>query len=210
MEFSSAIWRTRNRWEASARDSLRRAQFPNEMTLRAGDFVARRAHRVSAGWRLRAIRHHAFVPTGPSASWPMLWAIWCWKSNREIRRLYVGNSGRAGHLAVALSAAGRAANLSIDTAREVRIKTLAQVAQNRAAELRAAPQWPAPGESRANVPMAEVNFDLRQNVSGTANAAFRRVAIEVRTEGKPESHATLVTYIARIPRGHAVKREVAG
>jgi general secretion pathway protein I len=104
-------------------------------------------------------------------------------------------------LSIALSAAGRATNLSIDTAREVRIKTLAQwAAQNRAAELQAAPQWPAPGESRSNVPMAEVNFDVRQNVSGTANAAFRRVAIEVRTEGKPESHATLVTYIARVPR----------
>jgi general secretion pathway protein I len=104
-------------------------------------------------------------------------------------------------LAIALAATGRATNLSIDTAREVRIKTLAQwVAQNRAAELQAAPQWPSPGESRASVPMAELSFELRQSVSETANAAFRRVAIDVRADGQPGVQATLVTYIARIPR----------
>ncbi len=104
-------------------------------------------------------------------------------------------------LAIALSAAGRATRLSIDTAREVRIKTFAQwVAQNRAAELQAAPIWPAPGESRLNVPMAEMSFDVRQTVSETANSAFRRVAIEVRSEGQPDARATLVTYLARTPR----------
>ncbi len=103
-------------------------------------------------------------------------------------------------LAIALGAVGRASSLSIDTAREVRIKTLAQwVAQNRAAELQAAPQWPAPGESRFNASMADAEFEIRQTVGETANAAFRRVAIEVRAQGRADPGITLVTYIARIP-----------
>ncbi|MBL8521963.1 MAG: type II secretion system minor pseudopilin GspI [Betaproteobacteria bacterium] len=104
-------------------------------------------------------------------------------------------------LAIALSAAGRATNLSIDAAREVRLKTLAAwVAQNRAAELSAGAEFPAPGESQSTIPMADLSFDLRQTVSDTPNAAFRRVAIVVRPAGGGDVAATLTTYVARVPR----------
>lgn len=101
-------------------------------------------------------------------------------------------------LAITLAATGRATRLSIDTAAEVRTRTLAGwVAENRAAELAASATFPAPGDSLAQVEMAGARFTLRQKVSETPNGAFRRVDLVVSKEGDAQPAAKLITFLTR-------------
>ena len=101
-------------------------------------------------------------------------------------------------LAITLAATGRATRLSIDTAAEVRLRTLAGwVAENRAAELTASAAFPAPGDSLAQVEMAGVRFTLRQKVSETPKGSFRRVDLVVSKEGDSQAAAKLTTFLTR-------------
>jgi general secretion pathway protein I len=101
-------------------------------------------------------------------------------------------------LAIALAASGRAARVSVDSAAEVRKRTLANwVAENHLAEMSARAALPAAGESLVQVELMGERFTLRQKVSDTPNAAFRRIDIGVAREGEADNAAQLTTFVSR-------------
>jgi general secretion pathway protein I len=100
-------------------------------------------------------------------------------------------------LAIALAASARATHLALDSAVEVRQRTLAAwVAENHAAELQARGAFPPPGDTRIDVEMMSQRFIVRQTVSQTPNAAFRRVRLDVFGEGGAAAAAGLTTFLA--------------
>lgn len=102
-------------------------------------------------------------------------------------------------LAVAMAAVARAANLMTDSAGELKLRTLATwVAQNRLAEHMARGEWPETGVRNGAAEQAGVPFDWEERVSGTPNAAFRRMEIRVYATGQSGRHlAQLVGYLPR-------------
>jgi general secretion pathway protein I len=101
-------------------------------------------------------------------------------------------------LAIALSAAVRASAVAIDSANEVKTRTLATwVAQNRMAELAAVASLPGIGETSGRAVMANIEFDWKQRVSATPNAAFRKVEVEVAPAGVTHTLAGLTGYLVR-------------
>ena len=92
-------------------------------------------------------------------------------------------------LAIALAAAMRTLHLTTDSARETKLRLLATwVAQNQLAERTAKHEFPAPGISNGNLDYAGVKFAWQQTISGTPNAAFRKLEIRV-TKPDDTSHA---------------------
>ena len=92
-------------------------------------------------------------------------------------------------LAIALAAAMRTLHLTTDSAQETKLRLLATwVAQNQLAELTAKHEFSAPGISNGNLDYAGVKFAWQHDLSGTPNAAFRKLAIRV-TKPDDTAHA---------------------
>ena len=103
-------------------------------------------------------------------------------------------------LAIALTAAMRAANVSTESAQETRLRTLATwVAQNRIAEITATRFFPGPGSSNGKGNMAGVEFDWQQTVSTTPNTAFRKLEVQVMRPGTSQSLVTMNAFLVRPP-----------
>lgn len=103
-------------------------------------------------------------------------------------------------LAIALAAAARAASVATDSATEVRLRTLATwVAQNRIAELNATAAFPAAGAASGKSTMAANEFDWQQTISGTPNAAFRKITLTVSRAGNLHTLITMHAYLVQAP-----------
>ena len=103
-------------------------------------------------------------------------------------------------LAIALAAAMRTLHLTTDSAQETKLRLLATwVAQNQLAELTAKQEFSAPGISNGNLDYAGVKFAWQHNISGTPNAAFRKLEIRV-TKPDDTSHALaqLTGYLVQV------------
>ncbi len=89
-------------------------------------------------------------------------------------------------IAIALSAALRAANLGTDSAIELKNRTLAAwVAQNRMEEHMALRDWPAIGNYTGVESQAGTDFVWRETVSATSGANFRRIEVDVFPRNDP-------------------------
>jgi general secretion pathway protein I len=85
-------------------------------------------------------------------------------------------------LAIALTAAMRAASIATDSANETKLRTLATwIAQNRIAEINALSvnNLPGAGESNGRQTMANIDFEWKQKISNTPNTAFRKIEVQV-------------------------------
>lgn len=89
-------------------------------------------------------------------------------------------------LAIALSAAMRAASVATDSANETKLRTLATwIAQNRIAEINASSvsNLPGTGETNGRQTMANIEFEWKQKISNTPNSAFRKIEVQVLRPG---------------------------
>jgi general secretion pathway protein I len=102
-------------------------------------------------------------------------------------------------LAVGLAAATRAGMSATDTAEALQQRQLAGwVAENQLALLRAARQFPAPGQSNGEANMGQRKFRWTMVVDTAAQGYFRRVEIAVReASGETDVLARLVGYLGR-------------
>jgi general secretion pathway protein I len=101
-------------------------------------------------------------------------------------------------LAVALTAASRAARVATDSAQESRLHTLATwVAQNRIAELTASRAFPATGNTSGHGRMAGVEFDWKETVASTPNPGFRKFTIDVLRPADTQILVTLNAYLTQ-------------
>jgi len=102
-------------------------------------------------------------------------------------------------LAVALSAAMRAAGESTNIVSEQKQRTLALwVAQNRLAEHRARGDWPDMGSSEGEVEQAGIKMRWQETVSGTPRGDFRRIEVRVfGAERKDYALAELAGFLVR-------------
>ena len=84
-------------------------------------------------------------------------------------------------LAIALTAAVRAASVATDSANETKLRTLATwIAQNRIALVNANnASLPSAGESNGRETMANIEFEWKQKISNTPNPAFRKIEVQV-------------------------------
>lgn len=100
-------------------------------------------------------------------------------------------------LAVALTAAGRVAGISVDTTMQVRQRIVAHwVAENRIVMLRASPVFAPVGINTGEVEQAGFTLGWEEVISGTPNPNFHRVEIRVFSPGSPNyAYADLVAYL---------------
>jgi len=100
-------------------------------------------------------------------------------------------------LAVALAAAVRSAGVAADTTSDLKERLLAGwIAQDRLAEYAVRPLWPDIGTRQGDADQAGMQFVWRETVSGTPNARFRRVEVQVFPARRPDrSVARLVGYV---------------
>ncbi len=83
-------------------------------------------------------------------------------------------------LAIALTAAIRAASVATDSANETKLRTLATwIAQNRIALVSTSAVFPAVGETDGRETMANIEFTWKQKISNTPNSAFRKIEVQV-------------------------------
>ena len=102
-------------------------------------------------------------------------------------------------VAIALSAAMRAASLGTETAIELKTRTLAGwVAQNRIAEHVALRDWPAAGSIKGIENQAGIDFVWQEKVSATQSQFFRRIEIDVFTTSDQQHRLNrLVGYLLK-------------
>jgi general secretion pathway protein I len=103
-------------------------------------------------------------------------------------------------LAIALTAAMRAASVATDSANETKLRTLATwIAQNRIAEINAATTTTLPGvgESNGRQTMANIEFEWKQKISNTPNAAFRKIEVQVLRPGNDQWLANLSGFVVK-------------
>jgi general secretion pathway protein I len=102
-------------------------------------------------------------------------------------------------VAVALSAAVRAAGVSIDSSAQVKDRLFASwVAQNRLAELSARRAFPPLGRTSGTASEAGRNFTWDTFVTATPNSDFHRVEIQVHAAGEEHVAASIVGYLALV------------
>jgi general secretion pathway protein I len=102
-------------------------------------------------------------------------------------------------IAIALTAAVRAAGVSLDSSAQVKERMLASwVAQNRLAELTARHAFPELGTRSGTAAQAGRTFTWEEITGVTPNQNFRRVEIRVRAAGQEHVAATLVGYLAQV------------
>ncbi len=105
-------------------------------------------------------------------------------------------------VAIALAAAGRAAQVAVDTAQESKLRTLATwVAQNRIAERDMSRVFPATGTTSGSSRMAGIDFSWTETVSETPNVAFRKVSVQVQRPQDVQTLVTLNAYLVRAGTG---------
>lgn len=101
-------------------------------------------------------------------------------------------------LAVALTAALRAAGATAQSAQALRDHSLASwVAQNQLALLRAEQSWPALGRSDGEGTQAGQSFLWQQSVEPTPNPLFRRVEVQVFAADGATPLASMSGFVAR-------------
>ena len=103
-------------------------------------------------------------------------------------------------LAIALTAAMRAASIATDSANETKLRTLATwIAQNRIAEINAVSvaNLPGVGESNGRQAMANIEFEWRQKISNTPNTAFRKIEVQVLRPGSDQWLANLNGFVVK-------------
>ena len=101
--------------------------------------------------------------------------------------------------AIALTAVGRSAASSSQTAAEVKLRALAGfVAENRLGELEARRGWPGVGVSEGFERQAGIDFPWRVEVFATQHPLLRRV--EVRVADPSERTRVLRTLVGILPR----------
>ena len=103
-------------------------------------------------------------------------------------------------LAIALTAAMRAASVATDSANETKLRTLATwIAQNRIAEMNAfsVTSFPGVGESNGRQTMANIEFEWKQKISNTPNAAFRKIEVKVLRPGNDQWLANLSGFVVK-------------
>jgi general secretion pathway protein I len=103
-------------------------------------------------------------------------------------------------LAIALTAAMRAASVATDSANETKLRTLATwIAQNRIAEINAlsVTSLPSVGESNGRQAMANIEFEWKQKISNTPNTAFRKVEVQVLRPGNDQWLANLSGFVVK-------------
>ena len=109
-------------------------------------------------------------------------------------------------LAVALGAAARAAGVMTDGAAALKSRLLAQwVAEDRLAWHWARRDWPTPGMVDGEARQVGRTFYYAEEVTATANAGFRRLAVRVYEDReRSRALAQLVGYLPR-PRAGATE-----
>jgi general secretion pathway protein I len=103
-------------------------------------------------------------------------------------------------LAIALTAAMRAASVATDSANETKLRTLATwIAQNRIAEINAlsVTSLPSVGESSGRQAMANIEFEWKQKISNTPNTAFRKIEVQVLRPGESQWLANLSGFVVK-------------
>jgi general secretion pathway protein I len=103
-------------------------------------------------------------------------------------------------LAIALTAAMRAASVATDSANETKLRTLATwIAQNRIAEINASTTTtlPGAGESNGRQTMANIEFEWKQKISNTPNTAFRKIEVQVLRPGNDQWLANLSGFVVK-------------
>jgi general secretion pathway protein I len=103
-------------------------------------------------------------------------------------------------LAIALTAAMRAASVATDSANETKLRTLAiWIAQNRIAEINAlsVTNLPGVGESNGRQAMANIEFEWKQKISNTPNTAFRKIEVQVLRPGNEQWLANLSGFVVK-------------
>jgi len=102
-------------------------------------------------------------------------------------------------IAIALAAVMAEVNRDLVNSVALRDKTLAQwVAMNKVAELQIGGQWPAPGEQRGELEMAQRDWHWLIRVSKTDDNNIRRLDVEVSEQRDArQPRATLLAYLAR-------------
>lgn len=102
-------------------------------------------------------------------------------------------------LAVTLTAASRAAGLSVTSASQVKLTLLADwVAQNRLAQHRINRDWPEIGAYSGQESQGGIELYWEEEVSGTPQQKFRRVEVRVMNPAdKQHQLRRLVGYVSR-------------
>ena len=105
-------------------------------------------------------------------------------------------------IAIALTAAVRAASLGTDSAIALKARTLASwVAQNRLATHVALADWPGVGIHQGTENQAGVTLLWQEQVSVTPSPFFRRIEIDVYAQNDPQHRLNrLVGYLVNPPR----------
>lgn len=105
-------------------------------------------------------------------------------------------------VAIALAAVMTEVSQNLKNTVKLRDKTLAQwVAMNKIVELQVSGQWPAAGEQRGEVEMAQRQWYWLVRISTTDDKDIRRLDVEVsvRRDAK-QPRATLLAYLSRPPK----------
>ena len=103
-------------------------------------------------------------------------------------------------LAIALSAAVRAASVAVDSAHETKLRTLATwVAQDRiaiaSALVKTSNRLPPVGESSDSQNSAGIEFGIQTNVTDTPNPAFRKLDVRVLRPGDSQALVSMTSYL---------------
>lgn len=100
-------------------------------------------------------------------------------------------------LAIALVAALRSVGSTALAAAGLRERALADwVAQDRLAEYRASGAFPAPGRNEGRARQGHSDFVWRETISGTPNALFRRIEVQV-FDGSGEQLSSATGFVSR-------------
>lgn len=102
-------------------------------------------------------------------------------------------------IGIAMAAAMRSTRFAVDTVDQLKTRTAAGwVAQNISNQLLASHLFPEPGASSGRATQGTLQFEWRQEVSGTPNYSFRRVEIKVFLPETPDHVISRqVSYVAR-------------
>ena len=103
-------------------------------------------------------------------------------------------------LAIALSAAVRAASVAVDSAQETKLRTLATwVAQDRiaiaSALVKTSNTLPPVGDSSDSQNSAGIEFGIQIKVADTPNPAFRKLDVRVLRPGDSQALVSMTSYL---------------
>lgn len=107
-------------------------------------------------------------------------------------------------LAIALSAAVRAASVAVDSAHDSKLRTLATwIAQDRIAlanaQVMTSARLPSVGTSNDSQTSAGIDFGIQTSVGDTPNPAFRKLDVRVLRPGDSQALVIMTTYLVAVP-----------